>query len=226
MWENQKSFFSEYPVYCPNLLGTDSTLTLPFTLDEMAISVVQEILSKQTQIILCGLSMGGYIAQRILEIHPQNIKGMILISTRSSADSNEAKQKRIQAIQSIKSHGKDLFLESFCKNMVSQYTRKNSNLLEEIQKMASRNTEIGILYQLLALMGRIDSTAFLPQISIPTLILSGSEDSLTPAPEMKSIFSSISHSEFLIIENSGHLSPLENPSAVNQAILQFLTKHF
>jgi pimeloyl-ACP methyl ester carboxylesterase len=192
----------------------------------MAYAIIEENLSKHSKIILCGLSMGGYIAQRILEIHPENIAGLILISTRSAADSNEAKQKRVQAIQSIKSHGKDLFLETFCKNMVSQSTLKHSNLLEEIQKMASRNMEIGILYQLLALMGRIDSTAFLPQISIPTLILSGSEDSLTPASEMKSIFSSIPHSEFHIIENSGHLSPLENPRAVNQTILQFLSKHF
>jgi pimeloyl-ACP methyl ester carboxylesterase len=192
----------------------------------MAYAIIEENLSKHSKIILCGLSMGVYIAQRILEIHPENIAGLILISTRSAADSNEAKQKRVQAIQSIKSHGKDLFLETFCKNMVSQSTLKHSNLLEEIQKMASRNMEIGILYQLLALMGRIDSTAFLPQISIPTLILSGSEDSLTPASEMKSIFSSIPHSEFHIIENSGHLSPLENPRAVNQTILQFLSKHF
>lgn len=226
MWENQKSFFSGYPTFCPNLIGTGSTPPHPFTLDEMAYAVIDEIISKHSNTILCGLSMGGYIVQRILEIHPQNIDGLILISTRSSADSKEAKQKRVQAIQSIKSQGKDLFLETFCKNMVSQYTLKHSNLLEEIQKMASKNTELGILYQLLALMGRIDSTEFLQKITIPTLILSGSEDSLTPASEMKSIFSSIPNSEFHIIENSGHLSPLENPSAVNHSILQFLNKNF
>lgn len=193
MWKNQKSFFSEYSVICPSLLGSEFSPSTPFTLDEMAYAVIEEFISKHSNTILCGLSMGGYIAQRILEIHPQNIAGLVLISTRSSTDSNEAKKKRVQAIQSIKSQGKDLFLETFCKNMVSQYTLKNSNLLEEILKMASKNTELGILYQLLALMGRMDSTDFLQKISIPTLILSGSEDSLTPASEMKSIFLSLIH---------------------------------
>ncbi len=222
MWENQVSFFDTYNVFTPNLLGSETSPSTFFSLDEMAKTVASEIISKQESSILIGLSMGGYVAQRILEINPHKIKGLVLISTRSSADSNAAKLKRVKAMEEVKANGLDGFIQEFTKNLISLKTLENPSLFQKILSIAKENKREGILSQILALMGRVDSETFLPKISIPTLIISGSEDTLSPPKEMKEIFQKIPNHEFKIVENSGHLSPLENPDSINLFINNFL----
>lgn len=224
MWENQVSYFDAYNVFTPNLLGSETSPSTFFSLDEMAKTVASEIISNQESSILIGLSMGGYVAQRILELNPHTILGLVLISTRSSADSNAAKLKRVKAMEDIKANGLDGFIQEFTKNLVSQKTLENPSLFQKILSIAKENKREGILSQILALMGRVDSENFLPKISIPTLIISGSEDTLSPPNEMKEIFQKIPNHEFKIVENSGHLSPMENPDSVNLFINNFLQK--
>ncbi len=224
MWENQVTYFNKYKVFTPNLLGSEVIPSTFFSLDEMAKTVATEIISKQESSILIGLSMGGYVAQRILEMYPSNIQGLVLISTRSSADSNAAKLKRVKALEEIKTNGLVGYIQEFTKNLVSQKTLENQTLIQKITSIAKENKRDGILSQILALMGRIDSETFLPKISIPTLIISGSEDTLTPPGEMKDIFQKIPNHEFKMVENSAHLSPLENPDSVNFFINNFLQK--
>jgi len=222
MWENQITFFDTYKVFTPNLLGSEPLPSTFFSLDEMANTIVSEIISKQESTILIGLSMGGYVAQRILEIHPQTIQGLVLISTRSAADSNGAKLKRVKALEEVKTNGLDGYIQEFTKNLVSIKTLENPSLFQKILSIAKENKREGILSQILALMGRIDSETFLPKISIPTLILSGSEDTLTPPGEMNEIFQKIPNHECKIVENAAHLSPLENPDSVNFFINNFI----
>jgi len=222
MWENQVSYFDTYKVFTPNLSGSETPPSTFFSLDEMANTITSEIISKQESSILIGLSMGGYVAQRILELNPHTILGLVLISTRSSADTNVAKLKRVKAIESIKANGLEGYIEEFTKNLVSQKTMENPSLFQKILSIAKENKREGILSQILALMGRVDSENFLPKISIPTLIISGSEDTLSPPKEMSEIFQKISNHEFKIVENSGHLSPMENPDSVNLFINNFL----
>jgi 3-oxoadipate enol-lactonase len=190
----------------------------------MAKTVASEIISNQESSILIGLSMGGYVVQRILELNPHTTKGLVLISTRSSADTNAAKLKRVKAMEDIKANGLEGYIQEFTKNLVSQKTLENPSLFQKILSIAKENKREGILSQILALMGRVDSENFLPKISIPTLIISGSEDSLSPPNEMKEIFQKIPNHEFKIVENSGHLSPMENPDSVNLFINNFLQK--
>ena len=118
MWEYQVSYFDTYNVFTPNLLGSETSPSTFFSLDEMAKTVASEILSNQESSILIGLSMGGYVAQRILELNPHTILGLVLISTRSSADSNAAKLKRVKAMEDIKANGLDGFIQEFTKNLV------------------------------------------------------------------------------------------------------------
>ncbi len=222
MWENQVSFFDTYKVFTPNLLGSETLPSTFFSLDEMANTITSEIISKQESSILIGLSMGGYVVQRILEMNPHTILGLVLISTRSSADSNMAKLKRVKAIESIKANGLEGYIGEFTKNLVSQKTLENPILFQKILNIANENKKEGILSQILALMGRVDSENFLPKISIPTLVISGSEDTLSPPKDMSEIFQKIPNHELKIVESSGHLSPMENPDSVNFFINNFL----
>ncbi|NBU97381.1 MAG: alpha/beta hydrolase, partial [Spirochaetia bacterium] len=214
MWKNQKEFFKDYPIFCPDLLGTFNRPDSLFTLDEMAETVYSEILISQKKIILCGLSMGGYIAQRLVELYPENLIGLILISTRSAGDSNQAKINRTKAINKIKKEGLFPFLNSFIKNLITKSNAENKDFFEAILNITNRQPKDGIISELLALQGRVDSESFLPNIKIPSLILAGEEDLLSPPSEMREIFRKIPKHEFFVIKNSAHLAPMENPEEV------------
>jgi 3-oxoadipate enol-lactonase len=224
MWKNQKEFFKDYPIFCPDLPGTFNRPDSLFTLDEMAETINAEILTSQKNIILCGLSMGGYIAQRLLELYPENLIGLILISTRSAGDSNQAKVNRTTAIRKIKKEGLQSFINSFSKNLITKSNSENKAFFETILNITNRQPKEGIISELLALQGRIDSESFLPNIKIPSLILAGEEDTLATPSEMQEIFSKIPNHEFYVIKNSAHLAPLENPEEVNSIISNFIKK--
>lgn len=220
MWKNQQSLGME--IYCPDLLGSKRNPASFFTLDMMAEDVLQKCKAKKKPLILCGLSMGGYIAQRILEFGKEGIVGLILISTRSAGDSNPAKEKRTKAIQSIRRDGLHLFLQNFTQELLSENNSLKNSLYEEVLRIAREQSMEGILSQILALQGRVGMEENLYKIEIPTLVLSGEDDKLSPPEDMKKIFSKIPNHEFHIIKESGHLSPLENPEAVNKLISSFI----
>ena len=224
MWVNQKLYFKDYSVICPDLPGTYNHPDSLFTLDEMAEYVYTEFLSSHTNIILCGLSMGGYIAQRLLELYPENIRGLILISTRSAGDSKQAKLQRTASIRKIKKEGLQSFINSFTKNLITKKNAENEVFLQNLLSITNRQPKDGIISELLALQGRIDSESFLPYIKIPSLIIAGEEDTLAPPGEMKEIFSKIPKYEFFTIKHSAHLAPMENPLEVNSIISNFIKK--
>ncbi len=224
MWVNQRDFFNDFPIFTPDLPGTFQNPDRLFSLDEMAEFVRETYFLTDRKIILIGLSMGGYIAQRLMETSPESILGLILISTRSAGDTKQAKINRTKSIQKIKREGLSSFLHEFTKNLVTSQNYQEINFREELLKISLRQPVEGILSQLLALQGRVDSESFLTQIQVPSLILAGEEDTLAPPHEMKNIFSKIPNHEFFVIKNSAHLAPLENPKDVNTIISNFLKK--
>ena len=222
MWKHQKTILKAYRCHFPDLPGSNTNDKSFFTLDMMAEEIIEKIVKVKGKVILCGLSMGGYIAQSIYESIPEKIHSLVLISTRSGADSNSAKKKRTEAILEIKNKSLNSFLENFTSNLLSHKNYKK--LFEEVYSISKEQSENGILSQILALQGRRDFSENLKNIKVPCLILSGEDDKLSPPPDMKSIFNPIPEHEFYIIENSGHLSPLENPDKFNSILMNFLKK--
>lgn len=220
MWKNQLDLGLE--TFCPDLLGSKRNPASFFTLDMMAEDVLQKCKSKKRPLILCGLSMGGYIAQRILELSGESVQGLILISTRSAADTNTAKEKRTRAIQSIRKDGLDVFLQNFSRELLSENNKNRDSHFEEVLRIAREQSMEGILSQILALQGRIDMEDRLESINIPTLIITGIDDKLSPPDEMRKIFSKIPNHEFHVIIEAGHLSPIENSRDLNKLIQNFI----
>jgi 3-oxoadipate enol-lactonase len=85
---------------------------------------------------------------------------------------------------------------------------------------------VGVKGCLLAMLSRTDTTSYLSQIKIPTLIICGADDKLTPPEVMKLTAEKITNSEFVIVPEAGHMTPIENPKFVNKVIIKFLKKHF
>jgi 3-oxoadipate enol-lactonase len=177
--------------------------------------------------VLCGLSMGGYIALRAIERHPNRINGLILCDTKSESDSNETKIKRTTSIQTIKETGILAFAEDFVKAIFYEKTfATNPNVIETIRQIICDNSPLGICGTLLALASRTDTTQVLSSINIPTCILVGEHDKLTPIPVAQEMHKAIAGSEIHILSNAGHMSNLENTKDFNEHLFAFLKKHW
>lgn len=180
-----------------------------------------------TQPIVCGLSMGGYIALRALEKEQDRFSGFILCDSRSESDSDDGKLIRSNAIDKINVEGVQSFVNDFVpKCFHSKTPERLSEMYEEMIKLTSSQNSIGVKGALIAMLSRRDTTQSLKEIKIPTLVLVGKKDALTPPIVMKEIAKEIKKSKFYIVPKAGHMTPLENPEFVNEKIEKFLEKNF
>lgn len=200
----------------------DGQFTMESFVDDLEIVVDELNLDKP---VICGLSMGGYITLRALERMQDKFSAAILCDTRSEADNNEGKLKRAAAIKRINTEGLAPFASDFIKNCFADEfkTNKQTELNQIIEKSSGFNP-IGVKGCLLAMLSRTDTTQSLSNIKIPTLLICGERDSLTPPSVMKEMFHKIPNAEFVEIKNAGHMTPIENPDEVNNAIKSFLNK--
>jgi pimeloyl-ACP methyl ester carboxylesterase len=200
----------------------DGQYPLEFFVDDL-IALLDHL--KIRKAVLCGLSMGGYIALRAVERNPERVLALILADTQAKPDSNEAKLKRAASIKAIKATGVEPFAEAFVKTAFSaQSLTPKSESVVTIQKIIESNSTIGICGALLALATRTDTTVSLLAIQVPTLILVGEHDALTPFSASQEMHDRIRGSEMQVIKNAAHLSNIENPQEFNKHVLDFLTK--
>jgi 3-oxoadipate enol-lactonase len=180
---------------------------------------------KITKTILCGFSMGGYVALRAIERDSSRFSALILCDTMSAADSNEAKIKRATSIELIKSEGIARYAETFLKAVFALQTfDTNPGIIEEMRRIILSNSPLGVCGALLSMAGRTDSSEALSKIGVPTLILVGEHDAVTPPTAAKDMRDRIPNSELHLISNAGHMSNLENPATFSEHLIRFLNE--
>jgi pimeloyl-ACP methyl ester carboxylesterase len=200
----------------------DGQYMLEFFVDDL-FSIIEELhLNKP---VLCGLSMGGYISLRAIEKDQDIFSALILCDTKAEADDDSAKLSRAAGINLINTEGLMKFVEPFVRNCFAEEIPKgNEKMFFETLFKAHSHDPIGVKGVMIAIMSRTDTTASLSKIKIPTLVLCGSFDKLTPPNKMRTMSEKIPNSEFAVIPQSGHMTPLENPECVNDLILGFLRR--
>jgi 3-oxoadipate enol-lactonase len=173
--------------------------------------------------ILCGLSMGGYVALRTAEKAPGRVSGLVLCDTRSEADTNEGKLKRAAAVRTVEEKGVSVFAEGFLKAIFapSSFTDK-PEVVDQIRRIMDGNSALGICGTLIALATRTDTTAYLPQIKVPTLILVGESDAVTPPSAAQAMHDHIAGSRISMLAKAGHMSNLDNSADFNRHLQDFL----
>ena len=175
--------------------------------------------------IICGVSMGGYIALRAYELFPEKISGLILSDTHSKPDDNAAKQKRFDAIQAVLNHGRRPYAIGFISNVFSSQSIENKpDAVELIKSSIRRNSVSSICATLLALASRTDTTDVLKSINVPTLIIRGKEDKITPENLMAELAKNIKNSEYIQFDGCGHLPNMEDPQKFNLHMNQLIQK--
>jgi 3-oxoadipate enol-lactonase len=176
-----------------------------------------------TPATLFGHSFGGYVALQLYRDHPDQFRALGLVSTRSEADSPEARATRLATIERLRTPGEMLDLEGTVRALVSDSTwRQQAAVVERVRKIVRSAAPRAIIPTLQAIMDRPDLTPVLSTISVPTLVLWGDDDRLIPKKQTQSMADRISGARGVEIPKAGHLSPMEAPQAFNATILDFL----
>ncbi|MEJ8844446.1 alpha/beta hydrolase [Lacibacter sp. H375] len=176
--------------------------------------------------IVCGLSMGGYIALNANKRFPERFEALILCDTQCIADTDAVKEKRYKTIDDISANGAKKFNAGFIENVFHKDSLNNKKeLVEELRIVVFANSQHIITAGLIALAERNETCSTLGAIGIPTMIICGREDTVTPLAQSDFMHQMIAGSTMHVIDNAGHVSNLEQPDEFNQHLLDFLTSH-
>jgi 3-oxoadipate enol-lactonase len=175
------------------------------------------------QAVFVGLSMGGYILFSIYRHYANRVMAMVLADTRAQADSEEGKAGRQSMAQVAFSDGAPAIAELILPKLLAPSTIEHRpEIVEQVRQMILHTSTAGIVVDLVAMAARPDSTALLPTITSPTLVIVGEDDQATPVAESQFIADRISGSTLVTIAGAGHLSNLEQPDAFTHALVSFL----
>jgi pimeloyl-ACP methyl ester carboxylesterase len=171
---------------------------------------------------VCGLSMGGYVLFELWRRHPQRVDRLVFCDTRADADPPASKQARLAAIEQVRRGQRADLLDGFPPKLLAATSLARPHIVEAVRTMGRRASDAGLIAALQALHDRPDSTPTLRTVRVPTLVVVGAEDILTPPAVAHVIRDGIAGSRLVEIPDAGHLSPLENPGAFNAALRGFL----
>ncbi|MEO8336787.1 MAG: alpha/beta fold hydrolase [bacterium] len=209
----------------PDLRGFgDSSVVPPYSIDQYADDLVALLaMLGIEQAVVCGLSMGGYVALSILRRHRSLLRGLILTSTRARADTPEAREKRMKLIEFVGEQGVEALATRQLKAMVGETTfTSRPDVLEALRLMMAAAPLEGVVGALHAMADRRDSTDLLAGIDFPTLVVSGAEDTFTMPDEMRALSDAIPGSRLEVIDGGGHVCPYEKPAAFNHVVAEYL----
>lgn len=228
MWQAQIEYFrNHFTVLVPDLRGfgateiTRGTVTMQQHADDLN-ALLNELNIKES-VIYCGLSMGGYIAWEFWKHFPQRLRALILCDTRAGSDTEEGIKNRLKMVDLVLKHGPESISASMIPNLISDASQQNHpEIAECLIEMIEATDREGIAASQRGMAERNDFSENISDIQCPTLCIVGSEDQLTPPDVMKTMSSQIPDAKYIKIPGVGHMSPMEAPAEVNQAIDDFL----
>jgi 3-oxoadipate enol-lactonase len=169
---------------------------------------------------ICGLSMGGYVAFAFWRRHRARVNSLILCDTKSEADSDEAKAGREKTAQLVREQGMEALWEGLGAKLLASNPKPDD--VERLSELFLAQPRGVIAADALAMRDRPDSTPDLAGIDVPVLVLHGEEDQLMPIDGARAMAQKIPGASFASIPGGGHMAPMENAEAANDAIGKFL----
>jgi pimeloyl-ACP methyl ester carboxylesterase len=174
-------------------------------------------------IVLVGFSMGGYVAWQFVRQHGHRIRALVQCDTRAKADTDEARAGRIKMAENVAEWGSGRVAEMLGPKLVHPATfDEQPDVVKAGRAMVECTPPAGIAAAQRGMAARPDVTDILPHITVPTLVLVGAEDAISPPAEMKEIADAIPGAEYVVIPSAGHMTTMENPDAVNAALVRFV----
>jgi 3-oxoadipate enol-lactonase len=174
--------------------------------------------------IVCGLSMGGFITLNAYKRYPDRFEALILCDTQCIADTTDVKKKRYEIIDEIAVDGVMNFNEEFIRSVFHKDSLTDKKeLVEKLRHVVFCNSQHIITMGLTALAERSETCSVLSKITIPTLIICGRQDVVTPLAQSEFMYTTIKGATLQVIEKAGHVSNLEQPDEFNKHLINFLT---
>jgi len=226
MWRHQIAGLSRCRRIAPDLrgAGASSVPTDGYTVAHYAddlVAVLDALGVRQT--VVCGHSMGGYIVFELARRYPDRLKAIVLADTKAEADSPEARRGRDELAALAARDGAGPVADRLVPRLLSATTRAaQPEVVRQVREMIERQPVPGIVGALTALRDRPDSRPTLAAVRVPTLVLVGEDDELTPPAAAQAMAAAIAGAQYVAIPAAGHLAPLEQPLAVARALGDFL----
>ena len=172
-------------------------------------------------VVLAGHSMGGYVALAFARRHPDLLRGLVLIATRSGPDSPEVAAGRGAAAEKVNSSNIEGMVDGMVPKMLAPVNR-NSESLAAIRGFMMSSSRDGVIGALLGMANRPDSTPGLSGISVPTLVVTGADDEVIPPEESEALAAAIPGARLRVLPDAGHMVAWEQPEAFARELRDWL----
>lgn len=215
MWDGVRPALEEagFDVIVPDLPGDD--VELGFT-----VWARQVLALTDGAVVPVGSSMGGYLAFELWRRAPERIPALALVGTRATADSPEQREARDDAVRVLGEAGREPFWELVGGRLFAPGA--DQALVARARALALRQPVTALAAAVETIRDRVDSTAILPGIDVPVLVLVGEEDQVTPPTDAEAMAEALPDARLVRVPGAGHLLPLERPEAVAGELLSFL----
>lgn len=228
MWDSQEALAPPYRIVRFDARGFggsevgDAVLTMARIADDAAVLIDRLRLGP---VILVGCSMGGYAALSFAQKHAPLLRGLVLVDTRAAADTHEARKSRGDLAARVMKEGASAALDFFLPRVFGETTKNTrADVVARLRDMMLASSPQGLSDGLHGLATRQDATPLLREISVPTLVICGEEDEITPRAEAEILQRGIKGAELAMIPGAGHLPSMETPEAFNSVLLGFLRR--
>ncbi len=229
MWREQSEVLSAgFRVIAPDLRGLGETPlggVAAARMDEMAedLAALLDALNVE-RALLCGLSMGGYVAFEFFRRFPHRVRALVLADTRPQADTDDGKRAREENARKVLREGMRPLVDSMLPKLLSASTReRRPGVAERVSAMMLAARPEGAAAALRGMAVRRDQTELLSRIDVPTLVIVGAEDAITPPSDAEAMAAKIDGARLVRLEGAAHLSNVERPEEFNRALVEFLS---
>jgi len=174
--------------------------------------------------VVCGLSMGGYIALAFWRRHRERVRALVLCDTRAGPDSDQVRENRRRLAEAVSREGARAAAEANLPRLLAHATHQRApEVVERLRRMMEAQPPAGIIGALHGMAARPDSTDLLAGIDVPALVVVGDEDAFIPLEQARALTAAIgSGARLAVIEGAGHLPPMEQPAEFNRTLAGFL----
>lgn len=205
------------------LSGSRNIVVADHTQDDSMAAIAARLLKNAPErFSLAGLSMGGYVAMEVMRQAPERVQRLALLDTSARPDTPEASREREKLIALAQVGRYESIFPKLWPRLVHPERQSDKALQEVILGMMRETGSEAYIRQQQAIIGRVDSRPFLTTIEIPTLILVGEGDLITPPEIAREMAEMIEWASLVVVPESGHSSTLEQPERVNQALRLWL----
>ena len=220
MWSGvARSLSARFRVFKPDLPGRgENPVAAAGDLDAYAGFLEALVASLPAPVGLAGFSMGGYVAFALLRRARVAVHALALVDTRAEADDEAGRAKRDEAIALVRASGVEKIAEAMVPRLVAPPSLANRDLVERLRRIIVRQKPETVEADLTAMKTRRDATALLAGLRVPTRVLVGDEDALTPPELSERMAAAIPGARLVRIPAAGHLTPMERPGAVTAAL--------